>query len=82
MGVKVLGKCQLNFSVFQELYRALPSVCGEQAVALATVGIVCGFHRVPLANNSIRYNPFPELEASYNDERCPTEASSPPLSYS
>lgn len=40
------------------LFRIRDLICGEQQMALILAWVVWGFHGAPLANNSLRCNPF------------------------
>ena len=69
----------------QLLQLALPSVCGEQPIALVNPVVVVvfffggGFHGTPLADNSTSCNPFPALGTSFGGERWLVGALSPSL---
>lgn len=73
---RALWRHQLHVPMFSELCRCYPQQwglavsCGKRPMVLITVWIVWGF---PLANNSIRFNPNPVLEALFGDKRWPVE---------
>lgn len=69
----------MKFVGFMFSNRALPSVCEEQPIALAIAWVVWGFQRAPMANKSIRCNPFWLLEALFGGDRYLVGALSPSL---
>lgn len=81
--VKTLGRHQLVFSVFSDLY-----ICCllQQGLIISlwtanslghSLDCLGGFYRATMAKNSVRYNQIPMLRVSFSDERCLVGALSP-----
>lgn len=86
VGVKILGKHQLNSPVFNEMYRwclQQQSLTGRLWRATNSFGkqseLFGGLHGAPLVNNSVRCNLFLILRISLDGERYLAGALSLPL---